>query len=172
MTDQLTTTGILSLFETTKEQRRSFVDDLVLRLQDGEVDPLKVHLQIKAMEEIITSLTSTDEKKNKNVNAAIAYKGMLLEAAEQHGKKFELHNAEFSIKEVGTVYDWTKCEDPELADMLAKKAELDARIKAKQDFLKTVPQAGLLITIEETGETVKVYPPAKSSTTSVAVSLK
>ncbi len=166
------TTSILSLFETTKEQRATFITDVVERLQNGEVDPLKVHLQVKAMEEIINGLTCTDEKKNKLFTMALNYKAMLLEAAEKHGKKFQLHNAEFSIKEVGTTYDWSKCEDPELNELLAQQEALKEKIKTKQDFLKTVPAAGLLITIEETGETIRVFPPAKSSTTSVAVSLK
>lgn len=172
MTEQLTTSSILSLFETTKGQRKSFIEDIVERLRSGEADPLKVHLQVKAMEEIITGLTSTDEKKNKNFTVAIDYKNMLLQAAEKYGKKFQLHNAEFSVKEVGTSYDWTKCEDNELADLLSQQEAIKEKIKAKQDFLKTVPLEGLLITSEATGETFKVYPPAKSSTTSVAVSLK
>ena len=166
----LSTTNILGLFETNKEQRKSFVDDLVSRLQDGQADPLKVHLQIKAMEEIITQLTSTDEKKNKNITAAISYKTMLMEAAAKHGKKFELHNAEFSIKEVGTVYDWSNCGDTELVELLADQEAVKEKIKKKQDFLKTVPVSGLDIRIGE--ELVTVYPPAKSSTTSIAVSLK
>jgi len=168
--NELTAPSILSLFETNKEQRKSFVTDVVERLRNGEIDPLKVHLQVKAMEEIITTLTSTDEKKNKNFTLAIDYKNMLLRSAEQHGKKFQLHNAEFSIKEAGTVYDWSKCEDPELNELLAQEKALKEKIKAKQDFLKTVPASGIEIRFGD--ELVTVYPPAKSSTTSVSVTLK
>ncbi len=169
---ELTTTNILSLFETTKEQRTSFAKDVVDNLRNELSDPLKVHLQLKAMEEIINSLTNTTEKTNKNFTLAIDYKSMLLDAAEKHGKKFQLHNAEFSIKEVGTKYDFSQCEDLELIDLIVKKVEIDTKIKAKEDFLKTVPLSGLIVTNEETGETYKVYPPSKTSTTSVAVSLK
>jgi len=169
---ELSTVNILSLFETTKEQRTSFVNDIIQRLRDEEVDPLKIHLQIKAMEEIIKSLTDSSEKTNKNFLLAIDYKNMLLEAAEKNGKKFQMFNAEFSIKEVGTVYDWSKCDDIELSELLQQQDALKEKIKAKQDFLKTVPLSGLVVTNEDTGDTYKVYPPAKSSTTSVAVSLK
>lgn len=172
MTTELTTTNILGLFETTKEQRKSFIDDIMNRLRNEEVDPLKIHLQIKAMEEIIKSLTDSSEKTNKNFLQAIDYKNMLLDAAERNGKKFQMFNAEFSIKEVGTVYDWSKCEDSQLQSLLNQQNELKEKIKAKQDFLKTVPQSGLSILDETTGEMITVYPPAKSSTTSVAVSLK
>ena len=172
MSNELTTLNILSLFETNKDQRRFFAEDIVQNLRDEVADPLKVHIQIKAMEEIINSLTNTTEKTNKNFTLAIDYKNMLLAAAEKNGKKFQMFNAEFSIKEVGTKYDFSKCEDLELNDLIAKQVEIDLKIKAKQEFLKTIPVAGVVITNEETGETYKVYPPAKSSTTSVAVSLK
>jgi hypothetical protein len=172
MSDQLTTTSILSLFETTKEQRTTFVNDIVEKLVNEETNSLKVHLQIKAMEDIINSLTSRDEKKNKNFLAATTYQKLLLEAAEKYGKKFGLFNAEFSIKEVGTKYDFSNCEDLELIELTKQMEEISTKLKAKQDFLKTVPVSGMVITNEETGETYKVYPPAKSSTTSVAVTLK
>jgi hypothetical protein len=53
--------------------------------------------------------------------------------------------------------------------------EYNSAAKAKKDmeeFLKKVPHQGLDIINGVTGEVTKVYPPAKSSTTSVAVSLK
>ena len=172
MTQELTTTNILSLFETTKAERTSFVQDVVEKLRNDEVDPLKVHLQVKAMEEIINSLTNTTEKTNKNFTLAIDYKNMLLNAAEKYGKKFQLHNAEFSVKEVGTKYDFSKCEDAELVTLIGLQEQISEKVKAKQEFLKTVPLSGLVVTNEETGETYKVYPPSKTSTTSVSVSLK
>lgn len=172
MQQELSTISILSLFETTKDQRNSFCTDIVEKLVDGETDPLKVHLQIKAMEEVIKTLTDSSEKTNKNFALAMTYKNILLTAAEKHGKKFQLHNAEFSIKEVGTAYDFSKCEDAELTAMLMQQDELKEKIKAKQEFLKTVPLSGLVVTNEDTGDTYKVFPPSKTSTTSVAVSLK
>jgi len=166
----ITPLNILSLFETTKEQRATFAQDVVERLRNEEIDPLKVHIQLKAMEEIFKSLTDKSEKTNKNFLLAIDYANMLLDAAEKNGKKFQMFNAEFSIKEVGTTYDWSKCEDPELAEMIKQQDELKVKIKEKQDFLKTVPLPGLDIRIDD--ELVTVYPPSKSSTTAVAVSLK
>lgn len=159
--EQLTTTGIVSLFETTKEQRQSFCIDLVSRLEGGEVDPLKVHLQVKSMEDII-----------KQLNDNTVYKSMLLDAAEKHGKKFTFQNAEFSIKEVGVKYDYSQCNDPVLAELEQESARIGEALKARQNFLQTAPQSGLTIVIEATGEAATVYPPSKSSTTSVAVSLK
>lgn len=159
--DQLTTTGIVSLFETTKDQRQSFCIDLVKRLENGEVDPIKLHLQVKSMEDIV-----------KQLNDNAIYKSMLLDAAEKHGKKFTFQNAEFNVREVGVKYDYSQCNDPVLAELEQQAATIGEALKARQKFLQTAPQSGLTIVIESTGEAATVYPPSKSSTTSVAVTLK
>jgi hypothetical protein len=169
---ELSTTSILSLFETTKAERATFVQDIIDRLVNEEADPLKIHLQVKAMEDIINGLTCKDEKKNKNYQSAITYHKYLLDAAEKYGKKFMLHNAEFSIKEVGSSYDFSKCEDPIITDLLAQQETIKRLVEVRKDFLKALPLPGIEIINEETGEACHCYPPSKSSTTSVAVSLK
>lgn len=172
MTQELTTTSILALFETDKSQRESFVADIVNRLENGDINPLKVHLQVKAMEEIIDRLTNTTEK-GKQAEAAKKYRNLLLsEAEKQEAKKFSLYNASFEIKEVGTKYNYSQCSDPELAELEAQMTAINEKLKERQKFLQTVPSKGLPIVNEETGETYTVYPPSKSSTTSVTVSLK
>jgi len=158
---ELTTTSILSLFDTTKAQRQSFCADIVSRLENGEADPLKIHLQIKSAEDLI-----------KQLNDNRFYKEYLLEAATKNGKSFEFGNAKFDIKEVGVKYDFVNCGDPILIELQAKLDELTKQVKDRQTFLKTVPYEGMTIIIEETGEAVTLYPPSKSSTTSVSVTLK
>lgn len=170
---QLSTTEKLALFETTKADRHNFVEELINKLNEGEIDPLKIHLQVKAMEDIITRLTSTDEKKNKDFAAAIRYRQLLLDAAEKYGQKsFEFNNAKIEIKETGTKYDYSLCGDLEYSDLIKQQIELDEKVKAKEKFLQVCSAKGVLITNEETGETYTVYPPSKKSTTSVAVSFK
>ena len=161
MTTELSTTSILSLFETTKEERQSFCIDIVSRLENGEADPLKVHLQIKSAEDLI-----------KKLNENTIYKSLLLEAAQKYGKSFEFGNAKFETKEVGTKYDYSQCNDPKYTELARQSEKVTAELKAHETFLKTVPAAGLLITDPDTGETNTVYPPSKTSTTSVAVTLK
>jgi len=54
------------IFETTKEQRVEFTHQLIERLNAGELDPLKTHLQVKALEkekeQIIEAWIATDNK--------------------------------------------------------------------------------------------------------------
>lgn len=159
----LTTTSILALFQTTKEERQSFVSDVLSKIESGDVDPLKIHLQVKCTEDVMKLLTSNS-----------IYREAVVAEAEKQGKKtFDFHNSKFELKEVGVKYDWSKCEDPVLTELLATQAGLECEIKARQGMLKTVnPKEGLTITDKDSGETFTVYPPAKSSTTNVAVTLK
>lgn len=162
MIQDLTTTSILALFQTTKEERQSFAMDLINKIESGEANPLKVHLQIKCMEEII-----------KLLNSNTVYKKAILEAAEKYGEKsFEFMNSKIEIKEMGTKYNFEGCNDTEweLLDSKASGAAND--LKERETFLKTVPAKGLEIVDKLTGEMVTIYPPSKSSTTSIAVTLK
>jgi hypothetical protein len=158
-TQQLATIGTLRLFELTKSERGEFVTQLIERMDNGLADPLETHLQIKNMEDIIKQTTGNE-----------TYKKYVLDAAEKEGRSFMHHNAKFEIKEVGTKYDFTNCNDPEYAEMCEMMESLKERMKAKETFLKTISGKGLEILVGD--ELVTVYPPVKTSTTSVAVTLK
>jgi len=162
MTNELTTTSILALFETNKEQRQSFALDLVSKIENGEADPLKIHLQVKAMEDII-----------KLLNDNTIYKKAILDAAEKFPEKsFTFMNAKIEKKEVGVKYDFSQCGDSryQMYEQQMESAKTD--LKNRSEFLKTVPEKGMQIVNELTGEVDTVYPPSKSSTTSIAVTLK
>lgn len=172
---ELSATSILSLFQTTKEERISFAQSVLTSLRAGDKNPMDVHLQIKCMEELITVLTSTDEKKNKNPEIAKEYKEILLaESIKQMGgaKSTVYHNARFEIKEVGTQYDFTNCGDPEYIKLQAEFEKAKKALGDRGDFLKKAPVAGFESLDKGSGELITIYPPSKSSTTSVAVSLK
>jgi len=161
MSDKLTVQSILSLFQTDKAQRATFVSDIIARLEEGSAKPLEVHLQTKAMIEIAEALIADN-----------TYRDILLEEATKYGKAFDYQNAKFSIREVGTKYDYSQCGDLMLAELQERSERATIALKARQDFLKVVPTSGVLFTDEITGETYKIYPPSKTSTTSVAVTLK
>lgn len=158
--EQLTAPSILSLFDTNKEQRKSFVAQVISQLEQGIGDPLKVHYQVKCMEKIIEA-----------INADKQYRNLVLDAAEKYGQKeFDFGFSKIKIGEVGSKYDYSQCNDPELAELEAKAKEYSDKMKARQKFLQTVPTEGLDVRVGD--EIVTVYPPAKSSTTSVIVTLK
>jgi hypothetical protein len=159
--NELMPTSIVALFETSKTERQSFVSVLVDAVESGAVDPLKIHLQIKCMEDIV-----------KLLNSNTIYKSQVLDAAEKNGKSFEFHSAKFEVKETGVKYDYSQCGDEEYNSLQTEMEALSLKIKDREKFLKTVPTKGMALVIEGTGEVATVYPPSKSSTTSVAVTLK
>lgn len=160
MMELTTTTEILSLFETNKAQRQDFISKTIEAIEEGGANPLKVHLQIKAAEDIIKGLTSNEK-----------YRNLILDEASKNGKAFELYNAKFSIKETGSKYDYAQCGDNELEQMQAQMDALSEKIKARQKFLQNIPESGLAEVNEETGDVNTLYRPTKSSTTSVTVQL-
>lgn len=161
-TEVMSSTSILSLFETDKSQRESFCMDLVSRIESGEADPLKVHLQIKCLESII-----------KMLNENTVYKSAVLDASEkQGGKSFQFHNAKFEIRETAVKYCFDQCGDVQWESLNAQVEGLKEQLKARETFLKTVPTKGIQVLNESTGELENIYPPSKQSTTSVAVTLK
>ena len=150
---------VLNLFDLNKEQRAELVQQTIERISNGELNPLKAHLQVKAMEDIIKLITADE-----------AYRNMLLDEAAKYGKAFEFGNGKFSTKETGVRYAYDQCNDPELTELMHQNDVLLEKIKSRQKFLQTVPLEGLDVRVGD--ELVTVYPPSKSSTTSVTVTLQ
>lgn len=163
MEQQLTTTSILALFNTNSEQRKTFINSLIASVEAGDVDPLKIHYELKCIESIIDAI-------NKNKK----YKQAVLDAAQKYGSKpFEYSNALVETVELGTKFDWSKCNDQQLVDALKDFDEKKKWITDRQEMLKKVdPASGMLITDEQTGDTFKVCPPTKTSTTGIKITLK
>lgn len=155
---KIATVTDLSLFETTKSERQDFAQSIVNGLKEGLSDPLKVHLQVKCMEDLIKQITSHPD-----------YKDLTLDEAVKYGKSFEHYNAKFEIKEMGVKYDYSNCGDPIYNQLANELAELEKKVKDRQTFLKAV-QPGTELLIED--EVIILYPPVKTSTTSITVNLK
>lgn len=125
-------------------------------LMSGDYNPLDVELKLKAMEETIKQLRSDEE-----------IRAFVLSEAEKYGKSFEWRGAKMSIREVGVKYDYAATGDSEWAILDAQIKELSEKKKAREKFLQAIPDMGTVS--PETGETI--YRPAKTSTTSIAVTL-
>ena len=161
MTDQLTTTGILSLLDTTKAQRQSFVADVISRCEEGVADPIKVKLQVKKMEELCKSIAD---------NAR--FRDLLHDEAVKHGRTFEAYEAKFELRNGAAKYDYASCNDAEWQRLTASIEELTQRRKDREAFLKSLPASGFNAVTED-GEVATLFPPVKSPAADVlAVTLK
>lgn len=168
------TQSFLALMEGSKQDRVNFATQIINELEDGLVDPLRVMVQIKSMEQLVDMLTNQDATKNKPAaHLAQRLRSLILDAAgKQPGKEFSLYGAVMAEKEAGTKYDYSKCGVQELIDAYFELANMKEKIKLMEDRLKLVPAGGQTIVNEETGEATRIFPPSKTSTTTLFVSLK
>jgi hypothetical protein len=152
---------LIKFNHTTKEDRTQVVHEIFQELLEGRINPMELHIRMKCIEEVVKQLTSMP-----------AYKAIILEDAEKHGKSFQYHNAKVDIREMGIKYDYTGCGNGSLADLYEKQEAINDAIKDIEMYHKQLPTSGIQVVIQSTGEVETHYPPAKTSTTSVAVTLK
>jgi hypothetical protein len=152
---------LIKFNHTTKEERTAVVREIFQEVLEGRINPMELHIRMKCLEEVVKQLTSMP-----------AYKAIVLDDAEKHGKSFQYHNAKVDIREVGVKYDYSMSGSSELSELYVQAANIDSRIKVLESYLKGLPTSGIQVLNPSTGEVETHYPPAKTSTTSVAVTLK
>jgi len=163
MDNKLSTTpvGLLAALNSTASERKFFADKVIDAILDGNVHPHDVQISFKCLEEMI-----------KQVTTAPAFKEASLTEAAKHGKStFRIHNASLTVMEAGTKYDYSAAGDPVWERLKAAADYAAAVLKEREEFLKKIPASGAVITDPDTGETKHVFPPPKTSTTTVAVKL-
>jgi hypothetical protein len=154
---EITTLAKIAQAPITYVEIGNLIHFMKQEILSGDANPLDVELQLKAMEETIKQLRSDED-----------IRAFVLNEAEKHGKSFEWRGAKMSVREVGVKYDYSTSGDSEWALLDAEIKELTDKRKAREKFLQNIPEMGTVS--PETGE--QIYRPAKSSTTSIAVTLK
>ena len=86
------------------------------------------------------------------------------------GGRYEANGCEHQLVEAGVKYDYSVCNDPVYNKLKAQLTVLEDEIKAREKYLKAIPSQGVQTLLED--EVLTLYPPAKSSTTSITVNLK
>lgn len=140
----------------SKEVQEQMANDLVAQVIDGDVDPIQAFVQMKAMYE-------TAEKFLKNpqiVNAVQA-------AAAERGKQAVFAGAKVSLANT-TNFDYSMCGDREYDDLKRQEEDLKAKIKARQLFLKSIPDR-VDVVDRNTGELTTVVSPLQTKSSSLRV---
>jgi hypothetical protein len=152
---------LIKFNHTTKEERTQVVREIFQELLEGRINPMELHIRMKCLEEVVKQLTSMP-----------AYKAIVLDDAEKHGKSFQYHNAKVDIREVGVKYDYSGCGNKSLSQSYLEQEAINDYVKDLETYHKGLPTSGIQVLNPSTGEVETHYPPAKTSTTSVAVTLK
>ena len=134
------------------------VDQVVKSIQDGEQNPLDVHLSRVKMEKILKGIND-----NPDIQDAV------MKEFEKYGERIvEYKGALLQQQEAGVKYDFSGCGDPVMDEYLRQLDDLKLKMKEREKFLKNIPVSGIVD--PETGSFI--YPPSKSSKTTIKTTLK
>ena len=149
----------LKYFNTSKVGINSFVDKVVSEVEGGLINPLDLVIYLRSIEKSVDG-----------INGRV--KQMILDEADKYSEKtFEYKGALISKEELGVKYDYENCEDLIWNKLDSEIKDLMERKKDREAFLKTIKDS-IGYTDTETGETWKVNPPIKRSTSGIKVTIK
>jgi hypothetical protein len=132
--------------------------ELLQGLDEGAIDAIEVMIKLKRLEKQIEAVKETASKMASD------------EAAKFNEKSFEYHGAKIELAELGTKYKYDGCNYPPYHRASEKVKEASELVKASEGWLKSLK--GKVDYIDpDTGEVCEVYPPTKTSTTGIKITL-
>lgn len=150
---------LLSIMANTSTEIDVFSDGIIKSVDEGEMNPLHVLIQLRAM-----------EKASDRILKAIK-ENMLNEADKYPGTSFEFMGNKIEKAELGTKYDYSKCNHPKWNELTAEINELKKELLETESFLKAI-KSPLEIFNSETGETSIITVPIKTSTYGLKVTIR
>lgn len=143
-----------------KQGATSLSEQLLNGLESGNVNPLELQLVFKTIEKAKEAIEPTLKKLS------------LEEAGKYEGKNFSfLGNAIEVSDSLGVRYDYSNCNHQEYDELVEKVKKITARIKEIEKELQAMTKYREEFN-SETGEVYRVYPPIKSASTGVKITLK
>lgn len=119
---------LLTLMASTSTQIDVFSDGLIESVQRGEINPLTVLIQLRAMEQ-------ASERILKEIKP-----NLLKEADQYPGKEFEFAGNKVTKAEHGVKYDYSNCGDPIYQKLFESSFEANGKLKERENFLKALKQ--------------------------------
>lgn len=154
-----TATEYLTLAPNTQTSIDLFSDSVIQAVQAGQVNPLTVLIQLRAM-----------EKASGRILKEI-HENVMREADKYPTNEFEYAGNKLTKAEHGTKYDYAATGDPEWEQYDADVKIVEGRRKERENFLKAVKAVFSLLD-KRTGEVVEIHPPTKKSTSGLNVSIR
>ena len=141
----------------TKQVINEHALELIQLIEEGHLNAVDMALKVKFMEDLIIAMK---ERLRENVLAELG--------KYSKGEDIVKYNANFQVKEAGTKYDFTNCNDPLWDDLNEQINLLQSERKERERFLKTLRKPIEMID-QETGEIITIQQPIKSSTTTYQI---
>ena len=148
---------LLGLMASTSTQIDIFSDGIIQAVKEGEINPITVAVQLKAMK-------TASERIAKEISPEL-----MTEVSKYPEANFEFMGNKISKAEHGTKYDFSKCNHPRWNELTAEIEELTKELKATENFLKAIKEPLEVILGDEV---LIVTPPTKTSTSGINISIR
>ena len=152
-----------SAIPVTKQEIQMLAVEIIQQLDNGEISGLELLKQFKMIERTLEIV------KDKLIKTA------LKEADKYPEKEIEKYGVIFKKAEVGTKYSYEGCNDEVFVEIEKQEKLLKEEKEKRATFLKSIDGSLTVEVVDEgTGEvtTKTLYPPVKTSTSSVTVTIK
>jgi hypothetical protein len=153
-----TAISTLSQLPETKQQIETFAYSLEQGLNNGQIIASDLLRFQKAMEKVFEKIKPTLIENSLN-------------EISQYEKNSVIKGSEFSIVEAGVKYDYSECNDLEYNMLNTQLEALKSTLKERETFLKAI-KAPMQMIDENSGECFTIYPPKKTSSTTLKVTFK
>lgn len=154
--EDMTALSVVNLLPSGREQVMAFTKTLKGEILANTHEPLRILTQLKYIEKVLENILTDKD-----------IEWHFLREFELYGKEkvVDINGAKLSTMEAGVKYAYDECGDPVWMDLNKQIAELTAKRKEREEFLKVIPEGG---TVDpDTG--VFITRPPKSSKTKVSV---
>lgn len=128
------TTALSTISELPSEKLElaQFTRMLKSEILAGDRDPLMILKQLKFIEKTIADILTDKDIENHFLTEAYKYKETT----------FDHLGIKFTVQEVGTKYLYDDSGDAIYNDLIKDSEELKAKIKARETYLKSIPDEG------------------------------
>lgn len=110
------------------------------------------------------------EKFIEEVRSSKTFVDYVRDEVSKNGKEItNSSGAKIELSEVGTKYDFSRCQDPILLQLQAKFEGAKAMLEERKAYLKAIPFSGVEVLIED--EIIRLFPPSKTSSSTYKITL-
>jgi len=135
------------------------IQHLTKGVEDGLINPLELLTKIRATEKVLNGVLAN-------------IKDQIVTEALKYGKEpIIVNGVEMKVQEAGVKYDYSKCNHPEYNILVNQKNHISDKMRDIEAILKANKTSWEHVDTM-TGETFTIYPPTKTSTTTVITKIK
>ena len=146
----------------TKTQIKVIAQTTVNEILDGGKDIVQISEMLTKVQLLIKEMKDSSE-----FNDALIYE------VTKFGKGYVTPGGtKMEVGEFGTKYDFSQCCDTMFDSLEQQQKSIDEAVKERKEFLRIVPSEGMQLLDAASGEIITIYPPSKSSSTSVKFTIQ